>query len=59
MLNEEYKLSPKAAERNRTIIRAAIANYEAALGESLYSSLSIFILPPLVFYFYVLKPKLS
>jgi len=30
MLNEEYKLSPKAAERNRTIIRAAIANYEAA-----------------------------
>lgn len=30
MLNEGYKLSPKAAERTRTIIRAAIANYEAA-----------------------------
>ena len=30
MLNEGYKLSPKAADRTRTIVRAAIANYEAA-----------------------------
>lgn len=30
MLNEGFKLSPKAAERTRTIVRAAIANYEAA-----------------------------